>query len=461
MIGRKGKARWVAAAIGIALVLTAALPASALDFDEALKRGIERSDRILAAKAAYDKARMQRWSSLGNFGPQLNVTARKLWLDVHNTFEMAPISLPPGYEQFADLFSAFDFSSFVAVPDHNDDLTLQAYQPITQLAQIGFYDRMARAGRDVAKLTYEVTRDQVALFLGQAYFNVLLAGKSVATYERALAQVDGLLRDGEAMAAQGLITKGDLLKFKMRHGDVELALLKARQDQELARALVARLLELPVEEVLCHDVEPVLADPGDLDRALADGKEGRRELRIVDLAEKVAKSARTAAYLSLLPSVGAVGSANWNDDGLDTTPDRTYAAGFALDWNFWAWGRDFHAARAADFDARRAKYESRSAATDILLSIEKAWRDDTVAHEAVRTQKATLDQAEENFRIEQSRYKVGKSTTTDLLGAQTQLTGAQTGYAAAQYGAVLADAALRVAVGRVPFPDMMGGKTND
>ena len=458
--------RWTRVLVVVtALAVGLAASASALDFKEALTQGLAKSDRILAAKAAYDKARMQRYSTLGNFGPQLNLSVQKIWLKVDNTFKTGTVTIPPEYQEFAPLiaalFSGMDLAALTAVPNHNDDLKLTAYQPLSQLFQIGFYERMAQDGQDIAQLTYEVTQDQIALFLGQIYFNVLLAGKKVETYERALTQVDRLVKDGQAMLAQGLITKADLLKFQIRHGEVDLQLLQARQDLEMARALVARLLDMPVEQVVCRDVEPAPVEPLDLNHYMDAGTAARRELKITRLAERVARSAKTAAYLQLLPNIGAVGSADWNDDGLITTPDRTYAAGFSLDWNFWSWGRDFHAARAADYDAKRARYEAHASATDILLSIEKAWRDDRVSHEAVRMQKTTLDEAEENFRIEQARYKVGKSTTTDLLGAQTQLTGAQAGYAAARYGAVLADAALRVAVGQSPFPDVMGGKSHE
>ena len=46
---------------------------------------------ILAAKAAYDKARMQRYSTLGNFGPQLNLSVQKIWLKVDNTFKTGTV----------------------------------------------------------------------------------------------------------------------------------------------------------------------------------------------------------------------------------------------------------------------------------------------------------------------------------------------------------------------------------
>jgi outer membrane protein TolC len=444
---------WVCAALFL-VVLAMATPAPALDLKGVLQKGMANSDRVLAAKAAWDKARMERYASIPNFLPQLTANVQKLWLDINSTIpEMqAPELTPEQIQMLGPLLQMMDFSAFTEQPDHSDDLTLQAYQPLTQLPAIGLYDKMAADGAQLAKLGYEVTRDQIALYLGSAYYNVLLAQRKERAFVRALAMVDRLRQDGRNMMAQGLITNADLLKFEMRYSEVEIQLLQARNELAQAKSTLARLLDVPVDQTEC--VEPTItldtldALPAYLDRAEKD----RRELRMTTLQESIAKANRAASYLNLIPSVGAVAAANWNDDGLDITADRTYSYGFVLSWNFWGLGRDVLKARAADYGKIQAQHEARAARTDLHLAVENAWRTATVAHQIVDSQKRTLAQAEENFRIEQSRYQVGKSTATELLTAQTQLTAAETGYFASLYGASLADAGLQTAIGRQPFP---------
>jgi outer membrane protein TolC len=355
------------------------------------------------------------------------------------------------------IFGAMDFSAFTAVPDHNDDLKITAYQPLTGLAPLGAYASVASDAAELGKLGYEVTRDQITLFLGSSYFGALLAQKRVRTLEKALEQVDRLLTDGRNMMAQGLITKADLLKFEMRYSEVKIQLLQARQDSEQARSYLAKLLDLPLDQVTPEDPAVTIDKLEDLPWYVDRGERDRRELRMATLQEDIAGATRTAAYLNLIPQVGAVASADWNDDGLDTTPDRTYAAGFALSWNFWGLGSDVLKARAASYAKEKAVHEARATRLDIHAGIEKSWRDAQVAHETVEVAKQTLAQAEENFRIEQNRYKAGKSTATDLLGAQTQLTSSETGYYAALYGAALSDAGLAAAIGRKPFSAVTGG----
>jgi outer membrane protein TolC len=159
----------------------------------------------------------------------------------------------------------------------------------------------------------------------------------------------------------------------------------------------------------------------------------------------------------MLPQIGAVATANFNDDHTDMTPDRTYTAGGMLSWNFLGMGADVLKARAADAGRAKAAAEAAALRDEADNAVEKAWRDAVVAREMASAAKATIEQAAESFRAESERYKVGKSTTVELLGAQTQLTAAETGYQAALHGVAMADAALNVAVGRVPFPALMEG----
>jgi len=448
------------------LLATAASPAYALDLKECIQRGMANSDRILAAKAEYDKARMERYAAIPNLLPQVSVTASKLWLDVHSTIPETNTTLPPNTppeqaQLLGAIFSAMDFSAFTAVPDHNDDLTLKAYQPITMLPQLVYYDRISSDVTELAKLGYQLTSDQIALYLGGAYFNVLIAQKNVRALDRALEQVDRLLKDGQNMMAQGLITKADLLKFQIRQSDVKIQLLRARNDEAQAKSYLAKLLDLPIEQIDCQEGEIDLEKPKELGWYLQQGEKDRLELRMTSLQEEMASSARSAAYLNLIPQIGAMAQADWNDDGLDTTPDRTYSYGFVLSWNFWGLGADVLKARAASYANQQYAHTAKASRIEIQMSIEKAWRDFSVALEAVDTTQRTLEQAEENFRIEQNRYKVGQSTAYDLMGAQTQLTGAETGYNASIYGAKLAAAALQLAIGKKPFPEFMGGNSNE
>jgi outer membrane protein TolC len=452
---------WKAAAIVMALLAVAA-SASAFDLQECLRRGLASSDRVLAAQAQWDKAKMDEGATIPNFLPQISATGEKLWLNEHLTFTFPTPAFPSNFtahdkELLGVVFGAFSsLDSLIKLPTYMNDLTIKAYEPLSMIPQLAMYSKMADDGRNLAHLGYEVTRDQITLYLSASYFAVLLSQKRVKALQRADEQVNRLLQDGKNMEAQGLITKADLLKFEIRQGEVEIQLLQAKNDEVQARSLLAKLLEMPIDQIVCEDMQIPPTQLHDLDWYVDNGQQGRRELRMTSLQESIARANSTAAYLNLIPQLGAVGQAEWTQTDYILTPDRQYTYGLVLSWNFWGLGKDVLNAQSAAYAKDQATHEARAARIDIRMSIEKAYHDAVVAHQSVDVSQRTLAQAEENFRIEQNRYKAGKTTAYDLLGAQTQLTGAETGYAAAVYGAALADASLDAAIGRKPFAAIQG-----
>ena len=71
----------------------------------------------------------------------------------------------------------------------------------------------------------------------------------------------------------------------------------------------------------------------------------------------------------------------------------------------------------------------------------------TTAAEALQVARHAVEQAEENFRIEQKRYQSAGNTSFDVLDAETQLTTARGQHQAAIYDLVIAQSNLARAMG--------------
>ena len=75
-----------------------------------------------------------------------------------------------------------------------------------------------------------------------------------------------------------------------------------------------------------------------------------------------------------------------------------------------------------------------------LLGLELARKD-------IPPTKKAVEQAEENLRVSEERYKVQATTSTEVLDAQTLLTQARSNYYDALYNHNLAKAGLKRAIG--------------
>ena len=92
--------------------------------------------------------------------------------------------------------------------------------------------------------------------------------------------------------------------------------------------------------------------------------------------------------------------------------------------------------------------QTRSALVDSIgLEIKKAILELEEADKNIPTTKKAVEQAEENLRVSQERYKAQVTTSTEVLDAQTLLTEARRNYYGALYGHNLAKARLLRAIG--------------
>ena len=85
---------------------------------------------------------------------------------------------------------------------------------------------------------------------------------------------------------------------------------------------------------------------------------------------------------------------------------------------------------------------------DIKLEVQRNLLDTATARQKIAAVKDALQQAEENLRINQTRYHEGVGTATEVLDAVTLLTVAETNYYRASYDFDRAEAAAIYSQGR-------------
>jgi len=104
-----------------------------------------------------------------------------------------------------------------------------------------------------------------------------------------------------------------------------------------------------------------------------------------------------------------------------------------LQWRFWAWGQRKNELAVAKHNVKKAE-ESRTELMDnIILQVRNAYLDIKEFEFNIGVTEKAIEQAEEDFRINQSRYQAQLSTTTDVLDAQTRLSRARIQYFNALY----------------------------
>jgi len=118
-------------------------------------------------------------------------------------------------------------------------------------------------------------------------------------------------------------------------------------------------------------------------------------------------------------------------------------------WNFWEWGKTKFRVDASRARENQAIGTARELNDQITLEIKNAYLILQETEQQIAVWQKVIEQAEENFRITQERYKERVATTTEVLDAQTLLTKAKSEYANALGDYNISYAKLQRATGTI------------
>ena len=107
--------------------------------------------------------------------------------------------------------------------------------------------------------------------------------------------------------------------------------------------------------------------------------------------------------------------------------ENWYIMGVAS-WNFWEWGKTKYRVDASRARENQALDAVKELNDQIALEIKNAYLILQEAQKQIAVSEKVIEQAQENFRISEERYKERVATSTEVLDAQTLLTKAKAEY---------------------------------
>jgi outer membrane protein len=302
---------------------------------------------------------------------------------------------------------------------------------------------------EVARATEVQAQFLTALDTESDYYAVLGGRELLDVARDRLRRAEEQLVVARARVVSGAVVQTDSLQVLLEVNRARVGLLREEANLTVARLQLGRRVgakgavdAAPIDTVLPAEMPINL--PAAISLALEQGPD-YRIARGNELAANYNIKARNAAYFPQ-----AFISANYTKFGDAFFPQGIDRSSFTIQVQLPLWD-NFQ----RELNLNRAKV-ARDLARAFREDLERAAEADvTEAYEAHRTALATaryasegVAVAQENFRVQQARYRAGASTILDLLDAQSQLTGAQAELVQARYAIRLALAGLEALVGR-------------
>lgn len=464
------------------LFISAALPLSArpaaaqsMSLSQCIDVALKKNPDVASAVYEIEAAEAQRKSARGGFMPRLKLDAGiQRWNSAATTDFMSgmvglvnaglannnlkPINPADFFDKTTLLGSSPQYAPLGPAltqplevrPQVTWSANITLAQPLTALWTVKEGYDARKLGVDVAEISRKTTDRDVAFQVTEAYYRLLQATRMAEVAQKSVDNIDAQVKRADAFFRMGTVGKNDLLRAQLGLAAAKQRWIQAKGGVELARGRLAMVMGLPPETPIApadsvEDVKPAPIMPADAaeSRAVSD----RLELKQVDARIEQAHAGERLAKSRMIPQVNAVASLQFAPETAFTPYTHSWFVGAVASWDIFEGGATYYGIEESRARVAQAQAARRKAEDGIRLEARSAQVNLITATEALETARAAVEQAEENFRIEQKRYEAANNTSFDVLDAENQLTTARGQHQAAIYEYLIAQSNLARATG--------------
>ena len=411
-----------------------------LSLKEAVEMALERSAVIHSAREGMKGADYLRKATMADFFPTLRTEYDYTRLDEDPFIRLEPL-------RTKRTVGTQDNYSWTTVVD----------QPLFRGGALYWSYRLAKLGVDLTKVSLELVKQDLILQVKAAYFTILKAEKIRQVAVQAVQQLESQLKVSRAFYEVGIIPKNDLLQTQVQMAQARQNLTSAEVELAIGKASFNTLLRRDVGmEVKVEDILEYRPMEVPFEESLEKARKNRPELKETELTVKKAEKEVQLARSEYFPTVSLIFNyERVGDDpgvsGSEFEDKDSWNIMASAGWTFWQWGKKRQLVREKETRLIQAKDARVQVEDSISLEVKGAYLRLREARDKIGVAEVAIEQAEENFRMNQERFKEQVATSTDVLDAQTLLTQARTNYFNALSDYRIAWARLDRAMGIVTY----------
>jgi outer membrane protein len=336
---------------------------------------------------------------------------------------------------------------------NNYSASLNLQQPVFTAGKLKRSYQISLHAKNSAKNELERALNELIFTVKQRYWNLVKARLSHRLAEESVKLLQSQLSDLKNMYEVGMAARVDLLKTRALYSEAKLNLIKADNMKRLAEKnfcnTVGLKLSTPIKPISEPSDEPV--EGISLPLSIRKSMVNRPELEAFNQQRMIAEKQLEINQRGYLPDIFFAANLGYN------YPDREYNSQFYTTWtmglfasvNIFDWGAVAHKCEQARSRLKQAKLARRDTEEVIRLDVTAAYLTLEESGRAIETAHEAKQQADENYRVTQEKFKEGLVSNTELLDAHTLLIRARNSYHSTVIDYTIAEANLKRATGEL------------
>lgn len=387
--------------------------------DESIETALKQSALIRAAQEGVLGAEAQKKEAFTGFLPKLSTS-----------YSYTRLNDAPHLKSPAGTLSPMEINVPAGTQD-NYSWVSEIKQPLFTGGGIAANYEASKIGLDISRMDRDATMQDIVQEVKVSYFNILKSEKLLGVARQALEQLKAHLNVAQNFFDVGLIPRNDLLQSEVQVANGEQSLIRAENGVELAKSKFNTVLRRNINDPV--QVDDILTyRPKDLkiEDCIKTALENRPEIKSqalkVDQARSLVKLAKSDFYptLSAVGHYEKVGDTPGVSGSAYKVQENWYLMGVAS-WTFWEWGKTRNRVDASRSRENQSADLLNNIKDQVALEVKNAYLFMRESEKQVTVTKKAIEQAEENFRINEERYREQVATSTDVLDAHTLLTRAK------------------------------------
>ncbi|WP_423146434.1 TolC family protein [Rubrolithibacter danxiaensis] len=302
---------------------------------------------------------------------------------------------------------------------------------VQQLIFAGNKLRYAKESTDIltkiARLNSETDKEDITYNIINAYYNLYKVEQSEKVVQQNLKAIDEQISQAQKFFNQGIVTKNDVLRFQLQRSNTELTAVDLETNRKIVTYNLDILLGYP-ENTNLHTTGFISSNSigSELTVFIDSAVANRTELKSSDFQVQLAEKNIKTIQADYLPTLGVGANLYYINPSSDFFPAaNTFLApvslGATLAWNIDKLWTNKQKIREAKIQKSESELGKSLAVDNIKIQVNQSYQNYKKSLEKIKIVETSVEQAQENDRILESKYRNNIATATDRIDAQTQL----------------------------------------
>lgn len=330
--------------------------------------------------------------------------------------------------------------------------SLTVAQPIYAGGKIRLGQAAAAKGVQIYEDQRRLSETEVLLKVDKAYWQIVSLNEKIKLGNQARALLDSLAKDLNNSFDAGMIYKNDLLRVQVQRNETELNIAKAQDGLALSNLSLAQIIgtdlggQIVVTDSVSGSFQAMLSDTaGRAANQRVEIQLLKKALEAQELQRKMLQADFKPSLAVLAGGFAGVGKKmNMETGGNFMT---SYFGMLSLSIPIWDWGLKASKVKEQSFKIAAQQTELDETKELLSLEIQNAYLQLNQAARKIEFSGASVEQAEENLRLSNDRFKAGTVTGQDVLEAQMLWQQAKSNVIDAKIEYRIAEAEYKKAIG--------------